>query len=175
MKVNPQKTQLINFNHLILRDRQFVIRMNREPIEEVQSLKYLGVHVDRKLLYNYHIQQVISRATAATKLIDPLITKYSLLTEQMKVQLYIASIRSILSYEILRIILYKRSTKINNKYLYKHFNPVPISTKLCQNTERFFTYDKYKSKLSENLGRDTHSDFRNLPKFKLIHHKLLMR
>ena len=60
MQANPEKFQLIVFDKNV--NVQHSIHLNGVEIKSQQMVKLLGVHIDSKLTFNYHISQLCMKA-----------------------------------------------------------------------------------------------------------------
>ncbi|CAG5100732.1 Similar to X-element\ORF2: Probable RNA-directed DNA polymerase from transposon X-element (Drosophila melanogaster) [Cotesia congregata] len=67
-------------------------------IKPTNSTKYLGVHLDPRLIFNTHIKQVIRKAFIVQKKLYPMMVKGSTLTVKNKKLLYTMILRPILTY-----------------------------------------------------------------------------
>jgi hypothetical protein len=64
----------------------------------VNHLRYLGVQLDSKLLFGYHLANARNKAIAATSALYPLLARSSKLDTRTKLLLYKAVIRPIMLY-----------------------------------------------------------------------------
>ena len=65
---------------------------------EASTVRYLGLVLDSKLLFNRHLHTVANKATGAFCNISPLLARYSALTQTKKLSLYKLLIHSNLIY-----------------------------------------------------------------------------
>lgn len=72
--------------------------MYNTNIEETDSVKYLGVILDRKLLFKNHIESIRKKARIAKSFIYLYIQNTNPLSKKLKIQLYKAYIWSIVLY-----------------------------------------------------------------------------
>jgi hypothetical protein len=91
--VNPTKSYYLLFN-----DADAVITIDGKIIERVQYAKYLGVYIDDKLMWSYHVAQVIKSCCKRIGLFKKII---SFLPNSVSVLYYNAFIRSCFSYGLL--------------------------------------------------------------------------
>lgn len=175
LKINVEKTQLTVFNHKHNRNHNFqhTVSMYDTIIEETDTIKYLGVHLDRKLLFKKHIEQTRRKARVAKSYIYPYIQKTNPLSRKLKIQLYKAYIRSIMLYaapvwsqaanyliekietmerNTLRTILGTSSMEINNERLYQIVGITPIKEVILGITRNFFAYKTTQHDFTRNIG-----------------------
>jgi ribonuclease HI len=62
LKVNPEKTKIIKFSKGFSSKEMKTIKINNTQISRVKEFKYLGVHLDENLKWNYHIQNATNKA-----------------------------------------------------------------------------------------------------------------
>jgi hypothetical protein len=96
IRINEDKTQAIYFSHKIRPPESF-LTINGQNTQFVNSVKYLGVILDRKITWGLHIKMI------ETKAFRTFIRTYSLfknehLSTNIKLNLYKAFIRSIMTY-----------------------------------------------------------------------------
>ena len=65
MKLNVTKTKVVVFSVAPIPPKLPIVHLEGATIEEVDTYKYLGVWVDRKLLWNVHAKKQISKAKQA--------------------------------------------------------------------------------------------------------------
>lgn len=95
--INAAKTQVIVFTRR--RDKPTTeLQINNTRIPYVNKAKLLGVTIDQGLRMTDHVQELRRKAAAATKVLAPFWSKKSSLTSKMKVRLYLAYVRPILTY-----------------------------------------------------------------------------
>ena len=63
IRFNPSKTKAMLFSQL-RKSKKIELEMNGIKIEFVNSFKYLGIHLDRKLSFNEHLKITKARATS---------------------------------------------------------------------------------------------------------------
>lgn len=194
LKLNPNKSEVINFNRKQTMEQHSIIKINNNPVKTVEKLKYLGVQLDRKLYHNEHVNSIKKKAIQASGIIYPYIGRFSILPEHMKYQLYKAYVRPIMLYaspawinasdetlktlqtvenKALRTILNKKTYEISNKELYKHFKITPILHQIYKDTNKFFKHQKFNSNLTKNLGEITPDSIPYQIKFKLLNQRLI--
>ena len=71
----PSKTSAIFFHKKKTLPKLKQLKMNGTPIEYQSEVKYLGVHLDSKLTWSYHINQKINKAKRAIMLVKNAIGK----------------------------------------------------------------------------------------------------
>lgn len=59
LTINKQNCELINFSRKQKQQENNIIKLDRYPIKEVKTLKYLGVTLDRKLKYTEHVKTTV--------------------------------------------------------------------------------------------------------------------
>lgn len=98
IKINSTKTKAILFNKNIRNPTIGPIFIENQPIQWTESAKYLGITMDRKLLFRDHITNVINKAKTVKRQLYCLIGRNSKLNLRLKVQIYKQYIRPILLY-----------------------------------------------------------------------------
>lgn len=100
IKINEEKTQAVFFTR-----RRHVcyypitqLKINRTNIPWSQNIKYLGVYLDKKLIFNTHIGHQIHKFNIAKNLLYPLIKRSSPLSSDNKLILAKVIFQSILLY-----------------------------------------------------------------------------
>ena len=58
LSLNVDKTQMMHFSNLSV-----PVELNGEEIGVSNSVKYLGIYLDKKLNYSYHVQQIVKKLT----------------------------------------------------------------------------------------------------------------
>lgn len=173
LKINVDKTQLTVFNHKHRHNLNHTITINNINIQETDTVKYLGVILDRKLLFKHHIEEVRKKARIAKSIIYPYIQKTNPLSRQLKLRLYKAYIRSIILYaapiwsqtanylmekietlerNTLRTIIGKSSQEITNEQLYQQIDIRPIKEVIMDITRKFFTIKTRLDPFTRNIG-----------------------
>lgn len=66
LSVNTEKPKFINFNQ---NNNLLSVFIDDREIEEVNSLLFLGVHIDNRLEWNTHVQNLLSRLSSAIYLL----------------------------------------------------------------------------------------------------------
>lgn len=77
-------------------DTNFIL--NNEPVPWVDTYKYLGIHLDSKLSWRFHIRETLKKAEAARASLSYLLALKSRLSLRNKLLLYKAFIRPIITY-----------------------------------------------------------------------------
>lgn len=100
IKINPAKTQAIifPFNNQRRRIPTTALTLGNIPIEYSGSVKYLGVTLDRKLIFREHIDQIRTKTARCMAALYPLIGRRSNLSVENKFLIFKAIIRPILTY-----------------------------------------------------------------------------
>lgn len=192
LQINPQKTSIVNYNKKLNFEDEQIVTLQNTPIPTLQTTKYLGLQLDRKLNFKKHIQEITTKARLILKYIYPFIIHSSKLTQKQKINLYTAYmlptllyacpvfvsapnyiLRPIASMETrtLRIILGKKLTEITNSELYRETGLIPILRKMYNLSRRFYNETVNASTLTMGMGQ-THAG--NLP-FKITHRLIHQR
>lgn len=131
IKINPIKTQAIIFpyNKSPKRIPRRELVFGNDRITVSNNVKYLGVVLDKKLIFKTHINEMCTKTIKCFKALWPLLNKRSLLNFKNKNLLYKSVIRPILTYACpiwytaanshlkkLQIIQNKCLKMINNKH-----------------------------------------------------------
>lgn len=99
ISLNKSKTELIVFSRNTIHNYlQNPFLVDNVEIAPAESVKYLGVKLDRKLDLKYHIQSAVCKANSILSKLHPLLNKKSPLSTKTKVQLYKTIIRPTLTY-----------------------------------------------------------------------------
>lgn len=93
---NPAKTQAIAFTTTIAPPPQIYIGDTHIPWSN--SVKYLGVTIDKRLTFKPHLREVHQKMTKAYFALRPLLNRKSPLDKTLKVRLYVTCLRPILTY-----------------------------------------------------------------------------
>lgn len=100
IKINEEKTQAVFFSRK--RKSCFFpktqIKINNIPIPWSGHIKYLGVYMDKKLIYELHIKKQIEKFCLAKGMLYPLIKRKSPLSNENKIILAKVIFQSILLY-----------------------------------------------------------------------------
>lgn len=97
IKLNSSKTEAI----LLTRRRPKIIPQiifNNQPVPWADSVRYLGVKLDKKLNFNLHIKEVCNKANQVLCQLYPIFNKYNRLNIKNKSLIYKVCIRPILTY-----------------------------------------------------------------------------
>lgn len=97
LRLNPLKSQVITFT-LREEDTHLPIIINGLPMIEMTSVKYLGLTLDKKLLFREHIIAKKTHLTLLSQKFNWLIGRYSKLSLENKILIYKAIIRPAWSY-----------------------------------------------------------------------------
>ena len=101
IKLNNTKTEAILFTHSRIMENEKLseeIQFLGQNLEWKEKVKYLGVILDRKLLFKDNINHAVTKAKKAMVALYPLLKKGSFLNIKSKRILYTSYIRSILTY-----------------------------------------------------------------------------
>ncbi|KAI8123515.1 putative RNA-directed DNA polymerase from transposon X-element [Lucilia cuprina] len=100
IKINPIKTQAIifPFNKSPKRLARRPLLIGNNAINIQNDVKYLGVTLDKKLIFKRHINEICRKATKAFRALWPLLNKRSCLNMKNKNLLFKSVIRPILTY-----------------------------------------------------------------------------
>jgi hypothetical protein len=99
LKLNENKTETITFARKRTNIKIFSkLSINNEKITPRKTMKYLGLNLDTRLNFKYHIQQAINRGNTIVKKIYPLIVKGNKMTSENKILLYKTLIRPTITY-----------------------------------------------------------------------------
>jgi hypothetical protein len=98
LKVNETKSSHTTFT--LRKDNCPAITINQTVLPKVESVKYLGLHFDRRLNWKVHITKKRKQTDFKAKEINWLIGKKSNLSIENKILVYKAVIKSIWTYGI---------------------------------------------------------------------------
>lgn len=100
IKANAAKTQaiLFPFDRRRRRTPTTQLTFNGSPVEFTNTVKYLGVILDSKLLFRQHIDDIRTRANKCLAAMYPIIGRKSILSTKNKLMLFKAIIRPVFSY-----------------------------------------------------------------------------
>lgn len=100
IKLNYNKTQAIifPFNKSPKRIPRRQLRFYRNDISIADEINYLGVTLDKKLTFKYHVQSSCQKALKASRALWPFLNRRSKLCLENKNLLYKGVIRPLLSY-----------------------------------------------------------------------------
>lgn len=190
LQANPQKTQNIIFTWRNKRYQNKTLKFyNTDIQDEETSVKYLGIHLDKRLTFRKHIEETSRKAYAASKFIRPYLHITNPLSKGLKKQLYIAYVRSILTYacptwssaatnhrnklqvienRCLRAISGKTITEIKNTDLYEEHKITPILTHIRKQTRKFYTQKVKQLEYTQNIGAINKTNAPFIIKHKLI-------
>lgn len=100
IRINTDKTQamLFPFNKSRKRIPSIPLRHENNTIPFDNSVKYLGVYLDKKLTFKKHIENATDKALKCFRALYPLISKRSKLNVGNKLTIYKTIIRSIMLY-----------------------------------------------------------------------------
>lgn len=100
IRANATKTQaiLFPFDRRRRRTPTFQLTLNGSPVEFSNTVKYLGVTLDSKLLFRQHIEDIKIRANKCLAAMYPIIGRKSILSTKNKLMLFKAVIRPVFTY-----------------------------------------------------------------------------
>lgn len=100
IKINPDKTQAIyfSFNNSRRNIPQKRLILNNSEIQFSENIKYLGIHLDKKLNFGIHIQKTCEKAITCSRILYPFLAPNSKLSFDNKMLIYNQVIRSIITY-----------------------------------------------------------------------------
>lgn len=96
IKINPGKTEAITFTKRSIPDRPIKIENERLPWSN--TVKYLGITMDKKLIWQSHIQKTKKKAQQQISILYPLLNKKSKLSTKTKLIIFNSYIKPILIY-----------------------------------------------------------------------------
>lgn len=97
--MNENKTETITFARKRTNIKIFSkLSINNEKITPRKTVKYLGLNLETRLNFKYHIQQAINRGNTIVNKIYPLIVKGNKMTSENKILLYKTLIRPTITY-----------------------------------------------------------------------------
>lgn len=197
IKINAAKTEAIIFSKKLVKNNNTNIHFQGKEIEWQNSVKYLGVHLDRKLIWATHINHVANKGRAAIACLYPLICPKNGVNEDLKKILYTACVRPIITYAS-PVWSYasksniKKLQIVQNKYLRIAFKSMPrvrlrllherlqldgIETTIRKQTEAFYTSMisiNTNNSLLSNIGQYELHDFPFIYKHKMPKHIILL-
>lgn len=191
IKINTSKTTLIHFTHKNkLAPNPNHLIFNGQIINKQNTVKYLGLTLDRKLNFNDHINNIRQKCYILLRSLYPLLSKGSKLSKKSKIRIYKQCIRPVFLYadpiwsktslsnlrtlqvlqnKFLRIILNEsRYTPIEE--IHKTGNIELIQDKIKNDTIKFFKYTAKKLEKTKYLGTTTSQNTNIRIRHKLIHH-----
>ncbi|KAK3924273.1 RNA-directed DNA polymerase from mobile element jockey [Frankliniella fusca] len=99
LRINNSKTEPILFSkRRVTEEEKHHLRIDGAPLPWKESVRFLGVHLDRRLNLRAHLTAIKKSARAAMSVLYPLINRRSQLSTNMKVRMANAYIRPILTY-----------------------------------------------------------------------------
>lgn len=100
IRINTDKTQaiLFPFNKSRKRNPSIPLRHENKNIPFDNSVKYLGVYLDKKLIFKKHIENATDKAMKCFRALYPLISKRSKLNVDNKLAVYKTVIRPVMLY-----------------------------------------------------------------------------
>lgn len=189
IKINNSKTEFIVFSKshkMIKKAKEDEIEIDNEKFKWLDSVRYLGVHLDSTLNYKTHIDTVIAKAKKIISILFCVLKKNSTLNAHSKVFIYKTYIRPILTYAGTIFhncpkTYFGRLQILQNKCLRMALNvpyysrnadnhqsaAIPTIEEFIQkNADRF--YDKLKSHNNDLINKLGDYNINSLP-FKLVH------
>lgn len=100
IKTNEAKTQAIifPFNKSPKRTPTLALSLGATEIPLRETVKYLGIELDKKLTFKHHILQTCEKAVRCGRALFPLLNRRSTLNRKNKILLYRMCIRPIMTY-----------------------------------------------------------------------------
>lgn len=100
IRLNPTKSETCLFSRKRASRHQPTRGVTLEGIETEwkDSVKYLGLHLDRKLTYKVHIDYIVSRTEKMIRALYPLISRNSKLSTDNKLLIYKTMLRPSITY-----------------------------------------------------------------------------
>lgn len=100
IKINEAKTEVIVFSWKREQNTKIIqpITVYGHKTEPVKTVKYLGVHLDKRLTFENHIKQTIRKVHAVLRKLYPLMVYNSALSVKNKKLIYKMIIRPIMTY-----------------------------------------------------------------------------
>lgn len=159
IKVNATKTNTIYFAKRNKKERTDPLTYDGQDITEVPVAKYLGVHLDSKLLFGPHIKHINKKAKSVFAILYPLLRYDSRLGYKLKLMLYKCYILPILTYaapawssvsdhhlrsicsiqtKCLRVIINKFPWQISNLQLHQQTGFIDLKRKIINMTTKFY-------------------------------------
>lgn len=193
LKANAEKTENIIFCHKRVVPPTPPLRFINEDITRSDRIKYLGVQLDRKLLFREHLKNLRAKGRAVLGHIGPYIAHHCPLQEKTKVLIYKAYTRSVLTYaatvwssaartyiknvqiietKALRKIRGLRQSDISNADLYNSFNMMPLTEVVKERTRRMVEVTSQEHEITQDIGRWTRATAPFRVKHKLFTHIL---
>ncbi len=72
IKINVNKTEVITFSERRKVENSIpILNLNSEPISEKTCVKYLGIHLQSNLKFNYHINEIIKKSNLTIRSLYP--------------------------------------------------------------------------------------------------------
>lgn len=134
MKINADKSECILFTRSRSNFSNLLLEFGGNVINRVDRIKLLGLYVDKKLSYAYHVDKAISKANDISRRLKPLLKRNSGLSIQNKIALYKVFMRSVLTYAItiwnvISVTNFKKVEVFQNKTLRRLWDlrPHPIT------------------------------------------------
>ncbi|KAJ4429027.1 hypothetical protein ANN_26023 [Periplaneta americana] len=97
VKMNPSKSSVIQFTYKRKTENQS-ITLQGEEVSHAESVRYLGLHLDRKLTWNTHISNLVNRRRHKLYQVKHLLKGSSPLPLHLKRLMYFSLIRPIWTY-----------------------------------------------------------------------------
>lgn len=178
IKINSTKSEAIEFK----RRRGTLdtkLTIFNSQIEWQDKVKYLGVILDKKLLWGAHVTSQVRKATVRLIQLYPVLNRASKLKISSGLTVYKALLRPVLLYaapiwscaakthkdkmqifqnKVLRILAKKTKREIRITELHRRFNMDRINTQIKNMAEKFYaTAEEAKNPLVQHLGQYDHS------------------
>lgn len=196
IKINITKTELIIFSRRKDKDKEkdkMYIMFQNQKIEPKNSVKYLGVTLDKKLKFVEHINNAHSKASAVKSLLYNLINQKSCLSAKNKIIIYKMLIRPIFLYaapiwssaatshinklEVFQNKLIRWIDKsdwdTSNSSIRSKYNINSVTEQIYKLTKNFFNNQTSHINILQNIGILNPDNAPFKIRYKLPHHILL--
>ena len=186
INLNPNKTENILYTRKYKDNKIFSqLTIDKQKIPIQNEVKYLGIHLDKRLTFKPHIKNTLRKAYGTMKCLFPLLSRDSFLTRNNKKLLYTSVIRPILTYAApawchvsktslkpLQIYQNKCLRLITNKNRYTKITKLHEITKIENIREHinkisknFYSTQLKHNKLTKNLIKTIQNSYGKKPKF----------
>lgn len=99
IQINEQKTETITLTRRFTETTTFSkIKINNEIVKENNTVKYLGITLDRRLSFIKQVNKILQKVYTATSKLYPLINRRSRLSTKNKLLIYKTIIRPTITY-----------------------------------------------------------------------------
>ena len=98
LRLNSTKTGLLEFRKQAVLNESLLVRLNNRSIPSIESIKFLGVHIDSSLNWEVHIKKLKNRLISICSMIRR--TREVISPESMRIY-YMGIVQSILNYGLM--------------------------------------------------------------------------